>query len=537
MRCGWPAIVTVVTKDQYGDVVHVPNLKIEVKAVPIDKKEIGDSDQGRKMRRVSQPDALTFGGHAHPSLETPYEVTVKDKMCYYAITIMKAYENYSFEELRFTSPAVKRSSENMLVRPNSDGTYSATWTPGSVGWYSVLVTIDGYDMEEAYKVEVKEPPQGMTPPTQSVVKKAPHQPSRLRKFVAKNSAGLRIRAHPSLQSEQIGIVHVNGTIAFIDEIHNDDGVWLRLSQDTIHQYCSNGHGEAWCLQYNQHLGKTLLLPVEEPKSILDQVIKETIMRKLPEVSNKDSRAKSAVVCGPGEYQVVKCGASGHNVRSRPSLKAPPVGMLVLGNHVTVVDHVVNGEGTWVQLDKETMRKFCFNTEGEAWSLALSRSDVVYLKKEGVVDGECAMETQPQIEENSFSPHKRGFDFSSNTNATALVTADGAGFNFGSTMSGLKDTPPPGSAGSSNTNPFVFGAFGQESRLGATTKAIHDIHHAPDGKYDKPELSPKPSLLHSRERTRDRDKEKDRESSKFAALQKWLKGEEGRHCSERRGSPG
>jgi len=43
---------------------------------------------------------------------------------------------------------VKRSSENMLVRPNSDGTYSATWTPGSVGWYSVLVTIDGYDMEE-----------------------------------------------------------------------------------------------------------------------------------------------------------------------------------------------------------------------------------------------------------------------------------------------------------------------------------------------------------------------------------------------------
>jgi hypothetical protein len=51
------------------------------------------------------------------------------------------------------------------------------------------------------------------------------------------------------------------------------------------------------------------------------------------------RAKSAIVCGPGEYQVVKCGASGHNVRSRPNLKAAPVGMLVLGNHVTVVDHV------------------------------------------------------------------------------------------------------------------------------------------------------------------------------------------------------
>lgn len=74
-------------------------------------------------------------------------------------------------------------------------------------------------------------------------------------------------------------------------------------------------------------------------------------------------------------------------------------------------------------------------------------------------------------------------------------------------------------------------------VGATTKANHDLHHAPDGRADKPELSPKPSLLHSRERSRDRDREKDKESSKFAALQKWLKGEEGRHCSERRGSPG
>lgn len=69
-----------------------------------------------------------------------------------------------------------------------------------------------------FKVEVREPPQGMTPPNQNLAKKSIHQPSRLRKFVVKNSAGLRIRAHPSLQSEQIGVVHVNGTIAFIDEV-------------------------------------------------------------------------------------------------------------------------------------------------------------------------------------------------------------------------------------------------------------------------------------------------------------------------------
>lgn len=71
---------------------------------------------------------------------------------------------------------------------------------------------------QMHKVEVKETPQGLIPPKQSTVRKQPNQPSRLRKFVAKKSAGLRIRAHPSLQSEQIGVVPVNGTISFIDEV-------------------------------------------------------------------------------------------------------------------------------------------------------------------------------------------------------------------------------------------------------------------------------------------------------------------------------
>lgn len=55
------------------------------------------------------------------------------------------YENYSFEELRVAAPAVPRPSENMLVRSNNDGTYLVNWTPGSVGLYSIHVTIDGFD--------------------------------------------------------------------------------------------------------------------------------------------------------------------------------------------------------------------------------------------------------------------------------------------------------------------------------------------------------------------------------------------------------
>lgn len=70
----------------------------------------------------------------------------------YEASFTQIYENYSFEELRYTSPAVKRASENMLVRPNNDGTYSATWTPGSVGWYCIHATVDNYTMEEVVLV-------------------------------------------------------------------------------------------------------------------------------------------------------------------------------------------------------------------------------------------------------------------------------------------------------------------------------------------------------------------------------------------------
>ena len=247
MSCNWPTIITVVTRDQYGKPVRVPNLKVEVRAVPIEEMNQSLS----RPRKVTEPDAMTFGGHRPPSLEPKYEVTVKDKMLYHAITVQKAYENYSFEELRYASPALQRQSENMLVRPNEDGTYSANWTPGNAGFYQVHVIIDGCETPEPYKVEVKEPPQGMTPPHPgggaSKKSNSDHGGinNRLRKFIAKPSAGLRIRIHPTLQSEQIGIVPVEATVSIVDELQNADGIWVRLGQDSLLEFSTPSYIEGW----------------------------------------------------------------------------------------------------------------------------------------------------------------------------------------------------------------------------------------------------------------------------------------------------
>lgn len=89
------------------------------------------------------------------------------------------------------------------------------WTPSAVGHFSLSITIDGDNLEEVYRVEVKEA--GNLPPPQKTLKKSqPQKP--LRKFRGINSAGLRIRSHPTLQSEQVGIIKQDGIISYIDEV-------------------------------------------------------------------------------------------------------------------------------------------------------------------------------------------------------------------------------------------------------------------------------------------------------------------------------
>ena len=45
-------------------------------------------------------------------------------------------------------------------------------------------------------------------------------------------------------------------------MQNADGLWLRLSSQSIREFCSplNGFTEGWALQYNQHTARTLLVP-------------------------------------------------------------------------------------------------------------------------------------------------------------------------------------------------------------------------------------------------------------------------------------
>lgn len=97
-----------------------------------------------------------------------------------------------------------------------DYTYGTIWTPSAVGHFSLCISIDGDCLEEVYRVEVKEA--GIPPPPQKSSLKKSQPQNKLRKFRGVNSVGLRIRSHPTLQSEQVGIIKQEGIISFIDEV-------------------------------------------------------------------------------------------------------------------------------------------------------------------------------------------------------------------------------------------------------------------------------------------------------------------------------
>ena len=59
LRCSWPAIITLVTRDQCGAAAHVPNTKMEVRAIPIDELNTSlktGSAGANKMKKLTQPD-------------------------------------------------------------------------------------------------------------------------------------------------------------------------------------------------------------------------------------------------------------------------------------------------------------------------------------------------------------------------------------------------------------------------------------------------------------------------------------------------
>lgn len=96
-------------------------------------------------------------------------------------------------------------------------------------------------------------------------------------------------------------------------------------------------------------------------------------------------------------------------------------------------------------------------EGEAWSLAINKHGVTYMKIEQDLEND-PMEKKPAVPDPFVSPNHKGFDFS-------VPSVSHEGFNFTTQTY----TPGTGESGEgSNTNPFIFGSYIQHDSPGTYT---------------------------------------------------------------------
>ncbi|CAH0716569.1 unnamed protein product, partial [Brenthis ino] len=253
----------IIVRDQYGDIVCSPAIKIEVVVQRIEDSILRAGNSMASERRGSLSDV-------------PYQPTVRDTMWFHAITMMKPYQNYSFEELRFASGAWggagalleglggggRIPAERIIVDAQRDGSYTAIWVPRTPGTYVFRCTLDDYPTAQDLKIDVAE--SGSEELAERWLGSVATY--RLRRFAAEDSAGLRVRASPSLQAEELGRIPPGAYIAVVEELANKDGTWVRLSQESAQTYAESSAGVAWCLQYHGHLDRSLLLPVDDEDS-------------------------------------------------------------------------------------------------------------------------------------------------------------------------------------------------------------------------------------------------------------------------------
>ncbi|XP_077301662.1 E3 ubiquitin-protein ligase MYCBP2-like [Arctopsyche grandis] len=266
--CGIEVPVVIHVCDQNGQPLHASDLNVKISIARIEsnpflsncENELASTDEATPPNSnicTQSTDSLCSAEKQHDTKHENIFQDHNDKMHSIPTT---------------TSCSCNLSKELLVVKVYGFGKLCGMWVPQSPGLFSIQCFIDG-QMKEPLIATVKKPLDGFV----QQHKEPSMWPKKIRNFYADDSAGLRIRIQPSLQSEQIGLIPVGRSLTFDDVVINGDGLWLQLSEESVLKYCdepTNG-GEAWSLQYNDHIGKSLLFPNEKILSFWKKLPQET----------------------------------------------------------------------------------------------------------------------------------------------------------------------------------------------------------------------------------------------------------------------
>lgn len=349
---GRSVMVQLTLKDQYARLAVCSEMSVEVTV------KSGSADS-------SQQYAETLPSLAKLQNET-YQPTYLNKARYLAITMMPAYNEYSFEEMRlgYFRDAVLRETLNMSQK--RDATLVGRWIPRQPGSYRLECRLDGFQMPQTIELDVQNDT-GLDvaqPNTQQESRRRMAQTSKSRLAICKSTImtkGLRLRIAPSLSSQSVGLIPRGTVFSYIEELENLDGTWLRLTDEASVLHCEmpSFASQTWVLQHNKHTNTTF------------------VDRDCDEQGDYGGSSHSVVIQSDDTYVAVgPAAARGIALYDNPSLQADVKDFLGNVDHVNTDGWLHNTDGVWLRIAHQHL--YC---------LAQSAAGTVHLeRKQSVPNG-------------------------------------------------------------------------------------------------------------------------------------------------------
>ncbi|EFO87594.1 CRE-RPM-1 protein [Caenorhabditis remanei] len=250
---GKAVILKLSCRDQYDREVDCPKLQVEANA-----------SLGHRNPQSTITNNLHIGNLPSSLLihQNPFQPIIVNHTRYMNIAAMPAYSNYSVEEIRLGFMIEELIKDRIPLKSSDSSVFSGSWTPTTAGRYRIECKVDGFDISHTYTVEVSERVNGKGEEVKSSGKRHGAQMTVARTVsipFSSDFSGIRMRLGTSLASASVGVIPRGALVEFIEEMENEDGKWIRLTDETALLYgCNIGIGQVWCLAYHKALQRELI---------------------------------------------------------------------------------------------------------------------------------------------------------------------------------------------------------------------------------------------------------------------------------------
>ncbi|ULT86357.1 hypothetical protein L3Y34_006204 [Caenorhabditis briggsae] len=326
-------------RDQYDREVDCPKLQVEANA-----------SLGHKNPNSTITPNLILGNLPSSLLihQNPFQPIIVNHTRYMSIAAMPAYANYSVEEIRLGFMIEDLIKDRIPLKSSDASVFSGSWTPTTAGRYRIECKVDGFDISHTYTVEVTDRVRGRGEDVKPCSSRRGAQMTVARTVsipFSSDFSGIRMRLGTTLASTAIGVIPRGALVEFIEEIENDDGKWIRLTDETAILYgCNPGIGQVWCLAYHKPLQRELI-PLSNDKE-REKAVK--LRRKAIEKESSGSKhhsvsidAKETYILSPNDVLQVYSAPAPHSMIDGEKIRGP-CDLMSSG-------WMANRHGVWIKL--------------------------------------------------------------------------------------------------------------------------------------------------------------------------------------------